>query len=149
MLSHQELSGQQVSSYLLDFEDHFKSHEFQGLYWTSFEAYINAQCPSSECMPIKGSVPPLTDELPVEEPPDIVQRGPQISDGGADDPQPIHELSDVDLSDDSDSDSDLSDDEDGVLESDHNAIQIEDGEDVILGDEEIIVEVNASGQLVQ
>ncbi|KAK0231893.1 hypothetical protein EDD85DRAFT_971756 [Armillaria nabsnona] len=40
MLSHQELSGQQVSSYLLDFEDHFKSHEFQGLYWTSFEAYI-------------------------------------------------------------------------------------------------------------
>ncbi len=149
MLSHQELSGQQVSSYLLDFEDHFKSHEFQGLYWTSFEAYINAQCPSPECMPIKGSVPPLTDEPPVEEPPDIVQRGPKISDGGADDPQPIHELSDVDLSDDSDSDSDLSDDEDGVLESDHNAVQIEDGEDVVLGDEEIIVEVNASGQLVQ
>ncbi|PBK86774.1 hypothetical protein ARMGADRAFT_1047805 [Armillaria gallica] len=37
MLSHQELSGQQVASYLMDFEDHFTSHEYQGLYWSSFK----------------------------------------------------------------------------------------------------------------
>ncbi|KAK0446935.1 uncharacterized protein EV420DRAFT_1218433, partial [Desarmillaria tabescens] len=49
MLSHQELSGQQVMSYLMDFEDHFTSHEYQGLYWGSFEQYIEKQDPSPEC----------------------------------------------------------------------------------------------------
>ncbi|KAK0437114.1 uncharacterized protein EV420DRAFT_1623444 [Desarmillaria tabescens] len=49
MLSHQELSGQQVTSYLMDFEDHFTSHEYQGLYWGSFEQYIEKQDPSPEC----------------------------------------------------------------------------------------------------
>ncbi|PBK82429.1 hypothetical protein ARMGADRAFT_946589 [Armillaria gallica] len=48
MLSHQELSVQQVCSYLMDYEDHFKSYEFQGLYWTSYESYINSQDPSPE-----------------------------------------------------------------------------------------------------
>ena len=37
LVSHQELSAQQVASYLMDLEDHFTSHNFQPLYWTSFE----------------------------------------------------------------------------------------------------------------
>ncbi|KIM73508.1 hypothetical protein PILCRDRAFT_26648, partial [Piloderma croceum F 1598] len=49
MISHQELSGQQVSMYLMDFEDHFTSHSFRKLYWTSFESYLNQQEPSPEC----------------------------------------------------------------------------------------------------
>jgi len=34
MISHQELSAQQVCSYLMDYEDHFTSHEYQNLFWT-------------------------------------------------------------------------------------------------------------------
>ncbi len=49
MISHQELSAQQVASYLMDYEDHFTSHQFRNLYWTSFEAFINQQDPSREC----------------------------------------------------------------------------------------------------
>ncbi|KAJ7199861.1 hypothetical protein GGX14DRAFT_340018, partial [Mycena pura] len=37
LISHQELSAQQVASYLLDYEDHFTSHKFAKLFWTSFE----------------------------------------------------------------------------------------------------------------
>ena len=32
MISHQELSAQQVCSYLMDFEDHFTSHKYNNLY---------------------------------------------------------------------------------------------------------------------
>ncbi|KAF7314095.1 ATP-dependent DNA helicase [Mycena chlorophos] len=49
MISQQELSGQQVASYLLDFEDHFTSHSFRNFHWTPFEASINADDPSPEC----------------------------------------------------------------------------------------------------
>jgi hypothetical protein len=49
MLSHQELSAQQVASYLMDYEDHFTSHLYRNLYWTSFEALINREQPSPEC----------------------------------------------------------------------------------------------------
>ncbi|KAJ7504742.1 hypothetical protein B0H11DRAFT_1709396, partial [Mycena galericulata] len=45
MISKQELSSQQVVSYLMDFEDHFTSHEYRNLYWTSFEAFINSEDP--------------------------------------------------------------------------------------------------------
>ncbi|KAH7924614.1 hypothetical protein BV22DRAFT_1012894, partial [Leucogyrophana mollusca] len=48
MISHQELSAQQVCSYLMDFEDHFTSHEYRRFYWTSFENYINSIDPSPE-----------------------------------------------------------------------------------------------------
>ncbi|KAI9059342.1 hypothetical protein FKP32DRAFT_1614245 [Trametes sanguinea] len=41
ILANQELSAQQVASYLLDFEDHFTSHRFANLYWRSFENYID------------------------------------------------------------------------------------------------------------
>ncbi|KAJ7839679.1 hypothetical protein B0H14DRAFT_2313180, partial [Mycena olivaceomarginata] len=33
MISKQELSGQQVASYLTDYEDHFTSHQFTNVYW--------------------------------------------------------------------------------------------------------------------
>ena len=49
MISHQELSGQQVSSSILDLEDHFTSHEFQTIYWTSLESFIEKQMPSPAC----------------------------------------------------------------------------------------------------
>ncbi|KAJ3843073.1 hypothetical protein F5878DRAFT_506438, partial [Lentinula raphanica] len=41
MINQQELSAQQVASYLLDFGDHFTSHSYNNLYWTSFESYVN------------------------------------------------------------------------------------------------------------
>ncbi|KAJ7859497.1 hypothetical protein B0H14DRAFT_2222051, partial [Mycena olivaceomarginata] len=49
MLSQQELSSQQVASYLLDFEDHFTNHSYRNFYWTSFENFINKEDPSPEC----------------------------------------------------------------------------------------------------
>lgn len=49
MISHQELSAQQVASYLCDYEDHFTSHKFNQLFWTTFEAHINGEDPSPEC----------------------------------------------------------------------------------------------------
>ncbi|KAJ7504078.1 hypothetical protein B0H11DRAFT_1710402, partial [Mycena galericulata] len=37
MIAKQELSAQQVVSYLMDFGDHYTSHKFDNLYWTGFE----------------------------------------------------------------------------------------------------------------
>jgi hypothetical protein len=53
MISHQELSSQQVMSYLLDLEDHFMSHQFNNLFWTTFEADINNEDPSPECYNVR------------------------------------------------------------------------------------------------
>ncbi|KAG1797584.1 hypothetical protein EV424DRAFT_1333323 [Suillus variegatus] len=41
MISHQELSSQQVAAYLMDFGDHYTSHEYQNVFWTSFENYVD------------------------------------------------------------------------------------------------------------
>ncbi|KAJ7462925.1 hypothetical protein FB451DRAFT_954590, partial [Mycena latifolia] len=60
MISSQELSSQQVVSYLMDFEDHFTSHQYNNLYWTSFDGFINSEDPSPECYP-KKSVPSPAD----------------------------------------------------------------------------------------
>ncbi|KAF8123674.1 hypothetical protein EV363DRAFT_1142435, partial [Boletus edulis] len=49
MISHQELSAQQVCSYLLDNGDHYTSHLYRCLYWIAFEAAINSELPSPEC----------------------------------------------------------------------------------------------------
>ncbi|KAF9031626.1 hypothetical protein BJ165DRAFT_1308189, partial [Panaeolus papilionaceus] len=49
MISHQELSAQQVASYLMDYEDHYSSHKCRNLYWSLFEAITNKQIPSPEC----------------------------------------------------------------------------------------------------
>ncbi|KAF5335555.1 hypothetical protein D9611_012211 [Ephemerocybe angulata] len=56
ILSHQELSGQQVASYLMDYGDHYTSHKYQQLFWTSFENFIEREQPSPECAP-GGFVP--------------------------------------------------------------------------------------------
>ncbi|KAJ3719273.1 hypothetical protein C8R42DRAFT_544087, partial [Lentinula raphanica] len=49
MINQQELSAQQVASYLLDFNDHYTSHSYNNLYWISFERHINIHDPSPEC----------------------------------------------------------------------------------------------------
>lgn len=49
MLSHQELSAQQVASWLVGGGDHYTSHMFRNLYWTAFEGSVNAERPSPEC----------------------------------------------------------------------------------------------------
>ncbi|THU91933.1 hypothetical protein K435DRAFT_562631, partial [Dendrothele bispora CBS 962.96] len=49
MLSHQELSAQQVASFLMDYGDYYTSHRFKPLQWTHFERFIDDQYHSSEC----------------------------------------------------------------------------------------------------
>ena len=49
IISHQELSGQQVATYLKGYGDHYSSHKYWNLYWTAFEKSINADDPSPEC----------------------------------------------------------------------------------------------------
>ncbi|KAJ6563114.1 hypothetical protein DFH09DRAFT_1082603 [Mycena vulgaris] len=68
-----ELSGQQVASYLLDLEDHFTSHEYTTVYWTSFESHINKEDPSPKCYPAKTS-PVLSD---------VQSDAPKLEDGHA------------------------------------------------------------------
>ncbi|KAJ7216237.1 hypothetical protein C8J57DRAFT_1096161 [Mycena rebaudengoi] len=51
LISQQELSGQQVASYLMDFEDHFTSHVYSNIYWTSLEHFIDLERPSPKCYP--------------------------------------------------------------------------------------------------
>ncbi|KAG1792668.1 uncharacterized protein HD556DRAFT_1239044 [Suillus plorans] len=45
MISHQELSSQQVAAYLMESGDHYTSHEFKNLFWTSFENYVDSILP--------------------------------------------------------------------------------------------------------
>ena len=51
LIGLQELSAPQVASYVLGLEDHFTSHKFRHLYWTSFEAAFNRECPESDDLP--------------------------------------------------------------------------------------------------
>ena len=55
MISHQEMSAQQVVSYLMDYEDHFTSHEYSCLYWASFERYIERCDHEKLCHGVKYS----------------------------------------------------------------------------------------------
>ena len=41
LVSHQELSAQQVVSYILDYKDHFTSHSYSNLYWPSFKCFVD------------------------------------------------------------------------------------------------------------
>ena len=56
VLSHQELSGQQVAAYLKGYGDYYSSHKYRNLYWVAFEKSINDEDPSPECNPIRQSV---------------------------------------------------------------------------------------------
>jgi hypothetical protein len=49
VLSHQELSGQQVAAYLKGYGDHYSSHKYRNLYWTAFERSVEIEDPSPEC----------------------------------------------------------------------------------------------------
>ncbi|KAF5335803.1 hypothetical protein D9611_009612 [Ephemerocybe angulata] len=49
LLSRQELSGPQVASFLMDYPDHFSSHEYRCLFWTAAESFIEECLPSPEC----------------------------------------------------------------------------------------------------
>ncbi|TDL19359.1 hypothetical protein BD410DRAFT_691197, partial [Rickenella mellea] len=40
LIAKQELSAPQVASYLMSYEDHFTSHSFRPLYYTSFETHV-------------------------------------------------------------------------------------------------------------
>ena len=53
MVSHQELSAQQVAAYLVGGGDHYTSHRFRNLYWTPFEASVNNEHPSPECYKVR------------------------------------------------------------------------------------------------
>ncbi|KAG1837380.1 hypothetical protein DFJ58DRAFT_734425 [Suillus subalutaceus] len=45
MISHQELSAQQVAAYLMEFGNHYTSHEFINVFWTLFENHVDAILP--------------------------------------------------------------------------------------------------------
>ncbi|KAJ3840150.1 hypothetical protein EV361DRAFT_783237, partial [Lentinula raphanica] len=69
MINEQELSAQQVASYLLDFGDHFKSHSFNNLYWRPFERHVHSLDPSPECEMVVDSRNVNTDasNIPIAE----------------------------------------------------------------------------------
>jgi len=64
MVSHQELSAQQVAAYLVGGGDHYTSHRFRNLYWTSFEADVNNERPSPECYKTRNTEESQDTELP-------------------------------------------------------------------------------------
>ena len=72
LTSNQELSGQQVASYLLGYTDNYTSHQFCNLYWPSFERYIDNQLPSPECFVHSEQAPPddTYDDVPDSSPSD-------------------------------------------------------------------------------
>ena len=77
IISHQELSGQQVAAYLKGYGDHYTSHKYRNLYWTAFEKSINIEAPSPECYVsrdggIEDRDGPLSSE-DVESEPDVAQ----------------------------------------------------------------------------
>ncbi|KAJ7739226.1 hypothetical protein DFH07DRAFT_688368, partial [Mycena maculata] len=89
MISQQELSAQQVASYLMDFEDHFTSHSYRNLYWTTFETFINRQLPSPECYPSKNArVGTDSSQIINEEP----NNGNQTVDDTEDEDDPDHDV---------------------------------------------------------
>ena len=62
LISHQEMSAQQVASYLMDLEDHFTSHQFVNVPWLSFESFVDEHDPSPECYPQKPTSAQEKDE---------------------------------------------------------------------------------------
>ncbi|THU87487.1 hypothetical protein K435DRAFT_588287, partial [Dendrothele bispora CBS 962.96] len=60
MLSHQELSAQQVAAYLMQYGDYYSSHQFKPLLWTQFKKFIDDQCHSAECYHSEMEEKPVT-----------------------------------------------------------------------------------------
>ncbi|KAJ7460154.1 hypothetical protein FB451DRAFT_1045459 [Mycena latifolia] len=78
MISQQELSGQQVASYLMDYEDNFTSHSYRNLYWTAFESFINQELSSPECYPSRNKNSAESDEQPNEDQNDNLEHTKKI-----------------------------------------------------------------------
>ncbi|KAI9059156.1 hypothetical protein FKP32DRAFT_1547099, partial [Trametes sanguinea] len=72
ILSNQELTAQQVVSYLMDYEDHFASHKFTNLYWPSFERHIDASSTHRLTFDRELSQP-VEASLPIEDEADPLQ----------------------------------------------------------------------------
>lgn len=124
MISHQELSAQQVSSFLNGFEDHFTSHTFRKLYWTSFESFLNKESPSPECYTRDSGDP--------------VRAVPDTNE------TENNAVSHDDLIEDSDSEDDVSSDEEEEEETSSLPLQ-----DAPLLSDEVGIEVDDAGVLVQ
>ena len=84
IISHQELSGQQVASYLKGYGDNYSSHTYRNLYWTAFEKSINAERPSPECYESRASVLERISTTP--------SQGPGEQDDGMQDTDVLTEL---------------------------------------------------------
>lgn len=69
LISHQEMSAQQVASYLMDYEDHFTSHSFNYLYWASFERFVE-RCDSEKLLTVMAHGEGAGD-IEVDEPVDV------------------------------------------------------------------------------
>jgi len=63
MISLQELSAPQVSSYLLGLEDHFTSHSFKQLFWKAFKTHLDHEHPSPECYPTSTYQPSIIQSI--------------------------------------------------------------------------------------
>ncbi|KAJ7712896.1 hypothetical protein B0H14DRAFT_2645062 [Mycena olivaceomarginata] len=138
MISQRELAGQQVASYLMDFEDHFTSHSYRNLYWTAFESFINKELPSPECYPAKKTDPDAADLEPAEgireknDSPEAESVAPRV-------PAPDGE----------DTESEDNDDDNLLFLNDLSEIQPQENEVSIDGDDtEIRVSVDQDGNLV-
>lgn len=70
MISHQELSAQQVALYLLGLGDHYTTHRFRQLWWTSFERAVEQLDPEK-----RHGLCDIGAELPVS--PDSLHRDVQ------------------------------------------------------------------------
>jgi hypothetical protein len=49
LVSQQELSGVQVASYLMNCDDHYTTHEFQGVYLIQTERYLQMKLNEIRC----------------------------------------------------------------------------------------------------
>lgn len=68
IISHQELSGQQVAAYLKGYGDNYSSHMYRNVYWTAFEKSVNTERPSPECYESGASVLEGVSTAPLQSP---------------------------------------------------------------------------------
>ncbi|THU94167.1 hypothetical protein K435DRAFT_668842, partial [Dendrothele bispora CBS 962.96] len=109
MLSHQELSAQQVAAYLMGYGDYYSSHQFRPLFWTSFEKFIDDQFHSKECYPSEAQEKPtVSSNLQTE----------QHQEGGCDSNTTAHPEEGLEEND----ESDVENDDGSVLPDDDRAV---------------------------
>lgn len=104
LTSNQELSAQQVASYLLGHSDNYTSHQFANLYWPSFERYVNQQMPSPKCFVYNNPIErPECSDNPTSESlddDDAPERTDEDDEDGDDDNDAAPHYADVDLDED-------------------------------------------------